>query len=105
TAPSDGWVVFAGPFRSYGQMVILNAGDGYHLVIAGMETVSTRQGQFVVAGEPIGQMGAKRITSAAALNLETERPTLYIEFRKDGKPVDSEPWWAIQHVGKARNDT
>ncbi|MFC4319558.1 murein hydrolase activator EnvC family protein [Rhizobium alvei] len=105
TAPSDGWVVFAGPFRSYGQMVILNAGDGYHLVIAGMETVSTRQGQFVVAGEPIGQMGAKRIASAAALNLETERPTLYIEFRKDGKPVDSEPWWAIQHVGKARNDT
>lgn len=105
TAPADGWVMFAGPFRSYGQMVIMNAGDGFHIVLAGMNTVTAKQGQFVVAGEPLGQMGDKRIASAAGLHLETDRPTLYIEFRKDGKPVDSKPWWAVKDLGKARNAT
>jgi septal ring factor EnvC (AmiA/AmiB activator) len=105
TTPADGWIVYAGSFRSYGQMIILNAGDGYHIVLAGMENVSVRPGQFVVAGEPVAAMGAKRVASAAALALETDRPTLYIEFRKDGKPVDSRPWWTAAEVGRARNDT
>jgi septal ring factor EnvC (AmiA/AmiB activator) len=105
TAPADGWIMFAGPFRSYGQMVILNAGDGFHIVMAGMDSVTARQGQFAVAGEPLGQMGEKRIASAAGLHLETDRPTLYIEFRKDGKPVDSKPWWSVKELGKARNAT
>ncbi len=47
TAPADGFVVFAGEFRSYGRMIILNAGDGYHLVLTGMDNVRTRQGMFV----------------------------------------------------------
>ena len=105
TAPADGWIMFAGPFRSYGQMIIMNAGDGYHIVMSGMDSVTARQGQFAVAGEPIGQMGEKRIASAAGLHLETDRPTLYIEFRKDGKPVDSRPWWSAKDLGKARNAT
>jgi septal ring factor EnvC (AmiA/AmiB activator) len=105
TAPADGWVMFAGPFRSYGQMVIMNAGDGFHIVMAGMDSVTAKQGQFVVAGEPLGQMGEKRIASAAGMHLETDRPTLYIEFRKDGKPVDSKPWWSVKDLGKARNAT
>ncbi|MDQ0318150.1 septal ring factor EnvC (AmiA/AmiB activator) [Pararhizobium capsulatum DSM 1112] len=105
TAPSDGWIVFAGSFRSYGQMIILNPGDGYHVVLSGMDAVNVQQGQFVVAGEPLAVMGAKRVASATALALETDRPTLYIEFRKDGKPVDSRPWWTAQDTGKARNDT
>jgi septal ring factor EnvC (AmiA/AmiB activator) len=105
TAPADGLVVYAGSFRSYGQMIILDAGDGYHLVLSGMETISTRQGKFVFAGEPLAVMGAKRVASATALALETNRPTLYIEFRKDGKPVDSRPWWTAKDTGKARNDS
>ncbi|WP_092930987.1 murein hydrolase activator EnvC family protein [Rhizobium sp. 9140] len=105
TAPADGWVMFAGAFRSYGQMIILNPGDGYLVVLSGMETVTVQPGQFVVAGEPLGQMGAKRVASAAALALETDRPTLYIEFRKDGKPVDSRPWWTASDTGKGRNDS
>jgi len=105
TAPSDGWIVFAGTFRSYGQMIILNPGDGYHVVLSGLEEVTVQQGQFVVAGEPLGTMGNKRVASATALALETERPTLYIEFRKDGKPVDSRPWWTAADTGKARNDS
>lgn len=105
TAPADGWIVFAGAFRSYGQMIILNPGDGYHVVLSGLEGVTVQQGQFVVAGEPLGTMGNKRVASATALALETERPTLYIEFRKDGKPVDSRPWWTAADTGKARNDS
>ncbi|MCF6370204.1 murein hydrolase activator EnvC family protein [Rhizobium halophilum] len=105
TAPADGVVVFAGAFRSYGQMIILNAGDGYHLVLAGMEQVRVRQGSFVLSGEPVAVMGEKKVASAAALTLETDRPTLYIEFRKDGAPVDSNPWWAAKEIGRARNDS
>ncbi|WP_275786645.1 murein hydrolase activator EnvC family protein [Pararhizobium gei] len=105
TAPSDGWIVFAGAFRSYGQMIILNPGDGYHVVLSGLDNIAVQQGQFVVAGEPLGIMGNKRVASAAALALATERPTLYIEFRKDGKPVDSRPWWTAADTGKARNDS
>jgi septal ring factor EnvC (AmiA/AmiB activator) len=105
TAPSDGWIVFAGTFRSYGRMIILNAGEGYHLVLAGMDRVSVREGQFVVAGEPLAVMGEKRVASVNALTLETDKPTLYIEFRKNGKPVDSRPWWSAKNSGKARNDT
>lgn len=105
TAPADGWIVYAGEFRSYGPMIILNTGEGYHLVVAGMETINVIQGQFVVAGEPLAVMGTKRVASTTAFALETDRPTLYIEFRKDGKPVDSRPWWSAADVGKARNDT
>ncbi len=105
TAPADGLVVFAGAFRSYGQTIILNAGDGYHLVLTGMDQVNARQGKFVFAGEPIAVMGEKRVASAMALALETDRPTLYIEFRKDGTPVDSKPWWAAKETGRARNDS
>ena len=105
TAPADGWVVFAGTFRSYGRMIILNAGDDYHLVLSGMDRVNVREGQFVVAGEPLAVMGEKRVASVNALALETEKPTLYIEFRKNGKPVDSRPWWSAKVSGKARNDT
>jgi len=105
TAPADGSVVFAGVFRSYGQVVILNTGDGYHLVMSGMDQIKTRQGKFVFAGEPLAVMGEKRVASATALALETDRPTLYIEFRKGDQPVDSRPWWAATGTGKARNDT
>ncbi|WFU08849.1 murein hydrolase activator EnvC [Rhizobium sp. CB3090] len=105
TAPADGTVVYAGAFRSYGQMVILDTGDGYHMVLSGMDAIKTRLGKFVFAGEPLATMGQKRVASATALALETDRPTLYIEFRKDGKPVDSRPWWTSKDTGKARNDT
>jgi len=57
TAPCDGWVVYAGPFRNYGQLLILNAGDGYHVLLAGMDRISVDLGQFVVTGEPVAVMG------------------------------------------------
>ena len=62
-APADGWVVYAGPFRSYGQVLILNAGDGYHIVLAGMERIDAALGQFVLGGEPVAVMGETRLAS------------------------------------------
>ncbi|HEY6630193.1 MAG TPA: murein hydrolase activator EnvC [Rhizobiaceae bacterium] len=103
TAPSDGSVLYAGPFRSYGQLLILNAGDGYHVVLAGMSRISVVSGQSVLAGEPIGAMGEARVASASAETLGNAVPELYVEFRKDGKPVDPSPWWADRHSGRTGN--
>ena len=100
TAPADGNVLYAGPFRSYGQLLILDAGDGYHVVLAGMDRLSVASGQSVLAGEPIGAMGEARVASAAATHNEGVTPELYIEFRKDGKPVDPNPWWADRLSGR-----
>ncbi len=86
-------------------MIILNTGDGYHMVLSGMDRITTGQGKFVLSGEPLATMGEKRVASATALALETDRPTLYIELRKDGKPVDSRPWWTGGDSGKAQNDS
>ena len=101
TAPCDGWVVYAGPFRSYGQLLILNAGGGYHILLAGMERISVDLGQFVLTGEPVAVMGGGP-QSAAAVAIGSSQPVLYIEFRKDGSPVDPSPWWAITENEKVR---
>jgi septal ring factor EnvC (AmiA/AmiB activator) len=101
TAPADGWVVYAGPFRSYGQLLILNAGGGYHILLAGMERISVDLGQFVLTGEPVAVMGGGP-QSAAAVATGTSQPVLYIEFRKDGAPVDPSPWWAVKDSEKVR---
>ena len=105
TAPSDGSVLYAGPFRSYGQLLILNAGDGYHVVLAGMSRISVVSGQSVLAGEPVGAMGEARVASASAETVGNTLPELYVEFRKDGKPVDPAPWWADRHSGRTGNGT
>lgn len=99
TAPADGNVLYAGPFRSYGQLLILNAGDGYHVVLAGMSRISVAQGQSVLAGEPIGTMGEARLASNGALD-DNALVELYVEFRKDGQPVDPSPWWADRQSGR-----
>ena len=101
TTPCDGWVVYAGPFRSYGQLLILNAGGGYHVLIAGMERISVTIGQFVLTGEPVATMGTtSRVASILATN--ASQPVLYVEFRKDGTPIDPGPWWAANEGEKVR---
>jgi len=101
TAPSDGWVVYAGPFRSYGQLLILNAGGGYHILLAGMDRISVDLGQFVLTGEPVAVMGSGSHI-AAILATGSSQPILYVEFRKDGSPVDPGPWWAAGEGEKVR---
>jgi murein hydrolase activator len=112
TAPSDGWVVYAAPYRSYGQLLILNVGGGYHILLAGMERIMVDPGQFVLTGEPVAVMGSgTQVASVAgagssstigASTIGTPRPVLYIEFRKDGTPIDPGPWWAATENEKVR---
>ncbi|HEX4041963.1 MAG TPA: peptidoglycan DD-metalloendopeptidase family protein [Xanthobacteraceae bacterium] len=101
TAPCDGWVVYAGPFRSYGQLLILNAGGGYHVLLAGMDRISVDLGQFVLAGEPVAMMGDASQAVATATT-GPRQPVLYVEFRKDGAPIDPSPWWATNEGEKVR---
>jgi murein hydrolase activator len=99
-SPADGWVVYAGPFRSYGQLLIINAGDGYHVLLAGMERIDVQLGQFVLAGEPVAVMPAQRLASVGAADIGASQPVLYIEFRKDGTSIDPAPWWAASNLEK-----
>ncbi|MBM6595444.1 murein hydrolase activator EnvC family protein [Microvirga pudoricolor] len=101
-SPSDGWVAFAGPFRSYGRLLIINAGGGYYLLLAGMDQINVEVGQFVLAGEPIATMGQSSLVSPAAGALATNEPVLYVEFRKDGTSIDPGPWWAKSQSEKVR---
>lgn len=100
TAPADGWVLYAGPFRAYGNLLILDAGGGYHMVLAGMDRIEVSQGQFVAAGEPVGIMGSIRLAGVTAAAAENDSPTLYVEFRKNGNPVDPSPWWERTGAGR-----
>ena len=94
TAPADGQVEFAGEFRSYGQVLILNTGGGYHVLLAGLHDMTAGTGEFLRAGEPVGTMGAG--SSPVTLlgdRSQDGRPVLYIEFRNSGEAIDSTPWW------------
>jgi septal ring factor EnvC (AmiA/AmiB activator) len=102
TAPSDGWISFAGPYRSYGQLLIVNAGEGYYLILAGMARADVVPGQFVLAGEPLGAMGDGSAKTASAIALGAAQPVLYVEFRKDGTAIDPSPWWAKVELEKVR---
>lgn len=86
-APMDARVQFSGPFRTYGQMAILDVGGEVLVVISGLETLYPEGGQWVLAGEPIGRMADRKSPS----------PELYLEVRRKGQTVDPEAW-----LGKRR---
>lgn len=83
-APYDGQIVFAGSFRSYGPILIIEHTDGYHSLIAGLARIDVVNRQWVLAGEPVGIVGT------------TESPgaRLYLELRRGGRPIDPQPWLA-----------
>jgi len=80
-APYDGQIVFAGPFRGYGLLLIIEHGEGYHTLLAGMARIDGSVGQHLATGEPVGVMGQPEA-----------KPLLYVEFRHDGQPVNPLPW-------------
>ena len=79
-APFDGAVLFSGPFRGYGNLIIIEHGEGYLSLLAGMQNMDVDVGQMLLAGEPVGQMPA---------NGEAK---LYVEIRKDNQPIDPLAW-------------
>jgi septal ring factor EnvC (AmiA/AmiB activator) len=93
-APADGWVLFAGDYLNYGKIVILNAGQDYTILLAGLDKTDVTIGQFVMMGEPVGTMGSQTIGRTVATSAGVSRPTLYIEMRKNNEPVDPTGWWA-----------
>jgi septal ring factor EnvC (AmiA/AmiB activator) len=88
-APCAGTVVFSGPFRGYGLLLIIQADDGYHFVLSGMARVDAVARQRLLAGEPVGIMGASSTDAGAGRG-----PELYVELRRRGEPVDPLPWLA-----------
>jgi septal ring factor EnvC (AmiA/AmiB activator) len=85
-APHEGRVVFAGSFRGYGQLLIIEHGEGYHSLLAGLTRIDSAIGQTVLAGEPVGVMGRR----------ESDKPILYVELRRDGQPINPLPWLAAR---------
>jgi len=85
-APCRGRVVFADRFRSYGLLAIVDCGGGHHMVLSGFDRLDARAGQAVQPGEPIGVMPNWDPGATA------HRPSLYVEMRQDGQPVNPAPW-------------
>ncbi|VAV86657.1 hypothetical protein MNBD_ALPHA06-1679 [hydrothermal vent metagenome] len=81
-SPYDARIAYSGKFRNYGQLLILDVGGGYHIILSGLAVSYVVKGQEVLAGEPIGKMADRRKPA----------PEFYLEFRKQGKPFDPEPW-------------
>jgi septal ring factor EnvC (AmiA/AmiB activator) len=78
-SPCGGRAVFAAPFRSFGQLLIVDCGDGYHVVLAGLDRLDATPGQRLLTGEPVGQLGGA---------------ALYLELRRNGQPVDPRGWFS-----------
>ncbi len=83
-APRRGTVVFAGPFRGYGQLLIIEHDEGYHVLLAGLGRIDAVVGDEVLAGEPVGAMTAS----------SNGTPNLYLELRRSGRPINPLPWLA-----------
>lgn len=81
-APFDGSVIFAGPFRGYGNLIIIEHGKGYTSLLAGLDAVNCELGQLLLAGEPIGQMP------------NDSDAKLYMELRKENHPINPISWFA-----------
>ena len=98
TSPCDGKIMFAGPFRGYGQMLIIAVSGGYHVLLAGLTNIDGVVGQVVLAGEPVGRMGGSPPRQPAHKGISRVGSgggeKLYIEFRRNGVPVDPAPWFA-----------
>lgn len=85
-APCDGRVAFAGPFRSFGVMLIMDCGAGFHFVLAGFDRLDVTVGLSVQRGEPVGVMPGWDPQSGL------DPPTLYVELRRNGLPVNPTPF-------------
>ena len=96
-ATFDGQIVFEGPFRGYGQILIIEHTGGYHTILAGLDRVAVDVGQWLKAGEPIGRMGASAKLETSQPESDSggaagnNRPRLYVEMRHDGQPFDPAP--------------
>lgn len=92
-APHDGNVLYAGPFEGFGRILIIEHGDGYHTLLAGLARVDMSVGTRVLAGEPVGAMAVTEAGTGSA-GAGGGMPELYLELRHNGDPIDPLPWFA-----------
>lgn len=85
-SPMQGEVVYTGPFMGYGNIVIIRHSEEIHTLISGIGQIQAAVGQKLMAGEPIGKMSGKGSGADSGLT------KLYMELRKNAKPVDPSPW-------------
>jgi len=100
TAPAAATIRYLGPLLDYGKVMILEPGDGYLLVLAGLGEVYGAVGEVVPAGSPVGLMGGREAGAAEALAGQGDATagsgrseTLYVELRRGAEPVDPAPWF------------
>ena len=79
-APFDGQVDYVGQFQDYGLILIIRHGGGYHSLLAGLGRVDVMNGQWLLAGEPVGGLPDAEDKGTGT--------TFYFELRRDGRPVD-----------------
>lgn len=95
-APYDGSVIYAGEFEGFGLILIIEHGEGYHTLLAGLGRIGLQVGHRVLAGEPVGTMKSRPSGGGGG-----ESPELYVELRHNGDPIDPLPWFAGL-TGKAK---
>jgi septal ring factor EnvC (AmiA/AmiB activator) len=83
TAPYEGNIVFARPWDRVGNLMVMDVGGGYHILLIGVGAFLVEEGQNVAAGEPIGVMSGNGTETLADLDLEV---------RKDREPVNPLLW-------------
>ncbi|CAN5126751.1 murein hydrolase activator EnvC [soil metagenome] len=77
-APASGVVDYAGPLSGWGQVIILDLGPGWRVVLAGLETVTVQPGSRVADGQALGKAA--------------EDGEVYFELRREERPVDPAQW-------------
>ncbi|MDK3159096.1 peptidoglycan DD-metalloendopeptidase family protein [Kamptonema cortianum] len=83
-APSEGTIVFKGPFKNQGDILIIEAGEKVYTVLMGMHKINAEVGESVYAGQKIGSMAGYGASS----------PKLYLELRQKGKAIDPKGYFA-----------
>ncbi len=100
TTPWAATIRYRGPLLDYGNVIILEPGDGYLLVLAGLDVVYGNVGDVIAAGTPVGLMGGKDADPAEfVVNAENgggadRTETLYMELRQGSKLINPEEWFA-----------
>lgn len=107
TAPWPSTIRYLGPLLDYGNVIVLEPGDGYLLVLAGLDSLYGEVGEVIAAGAPLGLMGGGTDDMGGDVGGDTEftaggqdgsgaqgTETLYLELRQGAEPVDPMPWFA-----------
>ena len=82
----DGKVLYANNFRNFGPVLIIDHGDGFNTLMMGLERIDVKIGQNLLTGEPVGVMKELKPSNKHA------SPELYLELRRNGKPVNPLAW-------------